>query len=90
MRNALLEHDARIFLSISGAGWMVIAWLFIAIWSGKNELDDLKQQKAEAERTLDQLETKTKGAATEHCLGEHSQVPRVFGSTEKQMQDAVP
>ncbi len=53
-------------LGLSAAGLIVIAGRFIAIWSVKNELYDLKQQRAEAECTLDLLETKTKGLRLEN------------------------
>jgi hypothetical protein len=71
------------------AGLIVIAGLFIAIWSVKNELDDLKQQRAEAERTLDLLETKTKGLTLENCPVENSKATRVCVATEKRMMKAL-
>ncbi|TVO50219.1 cryptic plasmid protein B, partial [Salmonella enterica subsp. enterica serovar Agona] len=71
------------------AGLIVIAGLFIAIWSVKNELDDLKQQRAEAERTLDLLETKTKGLTLENCAVENSKATRVCVATEKRMMKAL-
>ncbi|WP_283957047.1 MbeB family mobilization protein, partial [Neisseria gonorrhoeae] len=61
MSKAVFKPYLWSLLGISAVGLIVIAGLFIAIWSVKNELDDLKQQRAEAERTLDLLETKTKG-----------------------------
>ncbi|EPI6183796.1 MbeB family mobilization protein [Neisseria gonorrhoeae] len=76
-------------LGISAAGLIVIAGLFIAIWSVKNELDDLKQQRAEAERTLDLLETKTKGLTLENCPVENSKATRVCVATEKRMMKAL-
>ncbi|MDD0751175.1 cryptic plasmid protein B, partial [Shigella sonnei] len=54
-----------------------------------NELDDLKQQRAEAERTLDLLETKTKGLTLENCPVENSKATRVCVATEMRMLDAL-
>ncbi len=77
MSKAVFKPYLWSLLGISSAGLIVIARLFIAVWSVKNELDDLKQQRAEAERTLDQLETKTKGLTLENCPVENSKATRV-------------
>ncbi|WP_347083984.1 hypothetical protein, partial [Escherichia coli] len=77
MSKAVFKPYLWSLLGISAAGLIVIAGLFIAIWSVKNELDDLKQQRAEAERTLDLLETKTKGLTLENCPVENSKATRV-------------
>ncbi|PPZ57679.1 MbeB family mobilization protein, partial [Neisseria gonorrhoeae] len=61
LSKAVFKPYLRSLLGISAAGLIVIAGRFIAIWSLKNELDDLKQQRAEAELNLDLLETKPKG-----------------------------
>ena len=47
-----------------------------------SELDDLKQQRAEAERTLDLLNTKTKGLTLENCPVENSKATRVCVATD--------
>ncbi|NXY99826.1 cryptic plasmid protein B [Streptomyces sp. BR123] len=85
MSKAVFKPYLWSLLGISAAGLIVIAGLFIAIWSVKNELDDLKQQRAEAERTLDLLETKTKGLTLENCPVENSKATRVSVATEKRM-----
>ncbi len=54
------------WISIFAAGWIVIADLFMAIWSVRNGLDDLRQQRTESELTLDLLETKTNGLTLEN------------------------
>ncbi|WPF74755.1 MbeB family mobilization protein [Neisseria gonorrhoeae] len=89
MSKAVFKPYLWSLLGISAAGLIVIAGLFIAIWSVKNELDDLKQQRAEAERTLDLLETKTKGLTLENCPVENSKATRVCVATEKRMLDAL-
>ncbi|HFC3013811.1 TPA: MbeB family mobilization protein [Neisseria gonorrhoeae] len=82
MSKAVFKPYLWSLLGISAAGLIVIAGLFIAIWSVKNELDDLKQQRAEAERTLDLLETKTKGLTLENCPVENSKATRVCVATD--------
>ncbi|WP_304711367.1 MbeB family mobilization protein, partial [Neisseria viridiae] len=57
MSKAVFKPYQWSLVGILAAGLIVILGLFIAIWSVKNELGDLKQQRAEAERTLDLLET---------------------------------
>ncbi|MCF4770764.1 cryptic plasmid protein B [Acinetobacter baumannii] len=89
MSKAVFKPYLWSLLGISAAGLIVIAGLFIAIWSVKNELDDLKQQRAEAERTLDLLETKTKGLTLENCPVENSKATRVCVATEKRMMKAL-
>ncbi|HFC3197394.1 TPA: MbeB family mobilization protein [Neisseria gonorrhoeae] len=89
MSKAIFKPYLWSLLGISAAGLIVIAGLFIAIWSVKNELDDLKQQRAEAERTLDLLETKTKGLTLENCPVENSKATRVCVATEKRMMKAL-
>lgn len=89
MSKAVFKPYLWSLLGISAAGLIVIAGLFIAIWSVKNELDDLKQQRAEAERTLDLLETKTKGLTLENCSVENSKATRVCVATEKRMMKAL-
>ncbi|HGP7456879.1 MbeB family mobilization protein [Neisseria gonorrhoeae] len=89
MSKAVFKPYLWSLLGISAAGLIVIAGLFIAIWSVKNELDDLKQQRAEAERTLDRLETKTKGLTLENCPVENSKATRVCVATEKRMMKAL-
>ncbi|WP_197313170.1 MbeB family mobilization protein [Listeria monocytogenes] len=89
MSKAVFKPYLWSLLGISAAGLIVIAGLFIAMWSVKNELDDLKQQKAEAERTLDLLETKTKGLTLENCPVENSKATRVCVATEKRMMKAL-
>ncbi|ENV9465687.1 cryptic plasmid protein B [Neisseria gonorrhoeae] len=89
MSKAVFKPYLWSLLGISAAGLIVIAGLFIVIWSVKNELDDLKQQRAEAERTLDLLETKTKGLTLENCPVENSKATRVCVATEKRMMKAL-
>ncbi|ENV9208222.1 cryptic plasmid protein B [Neisseria gonorrhoeae] len=89
MSKAVFKPYLWSLLGISAAGLIVIAGLFIAIWSVKNELDDLKQQRAEAERTLDLLETKTKGLTLENCPVENSKATRVCVATEQRMMKAL-
>lgn len=89
MSKAVFKPYLWSLLGISAAGLIVIAGLFIAIWSVKNELDDLKQQRAEAERTLDLLETKIKGLTLENCPVENSKATRVCVATEKRMMKAL-
>ncbi len=89
MSKAVFKPYLWSLLGISAAGLIVIARLFIAIWIVKNELDDLKQQRAEAERTLDLLETKTKGLTLENCPVENSKATRVCVATEKRMMKAL-
>lgn len=89
MSKAVFKPYLWSLLGISAAGLIVISGLFIAIWSVKNELDDLKQQRAEAERTLDLLETKTKGLTLENCPVENSKATRVCVATEKRMMKAL-
>ncbi len=89
MSKAVFKPYVGSSLGISAAGLIVIAGLFIAIWSVKNELDDLKHQRAEAERTLDLLETKTKGLTLENCPVENSKATRVCVATEKRMMKAL-
>ncbi len=89
MSKAVFKPYLWSLLGISAAGLIVIAGLFIAIWSVKNELDDLKQQRAEAERTLDLLETKTKGLTLENCPVENSKATRVCVATEKRIMKAL-
>ena len=48
----------------------------------KQQVDDLKQQRAEAERTLDLLNTKTKGLTLENCPVENSKATRVCVATD--------
>ncbi|TSF93926.1 cryptic plasmid protein B, partial [Salmonella enterica subsp. enterica serovar Muenchen] len=61
MSKAVFKPYLWSLLGIKEEGLIVIEGMLIAIWRVKNEMDELKQQRAEEERILDLLETKTKG-----------------------------
>ena len=82
MSKAVLKPYLWSLLGISATGLIVAAILLIVILSLNSELDDLKQQRAEAERTLDLLNTKTKGLTLENCPVENSKATRVCVATD--------
>lgn len=82
MSKAVFKPYLWSLIGISAAGLIVIAGLFIAIWSVRNELDDLKQQREEAQKSLDILNTKTKGVLLENCPVENSKATRICVATD--------
>lgn len=77
MSKAVFKPYVWSLIAISAAGLLIVMLLLVAIARLRSDIDDLKQQRAEEQKSLDILNTKTKGVLLENCPVENSKATRI-------------